>query len=240
MNQPAPASERLQGATGPAMLVRDILHGLSDGRYVPGQRLAEPDLMQHYGVGRSTVREALGRLAAGGVVAQAPHRGARIRRLNRRETRDLLRVTECLLGLAAREAAEAVAAGADPAPLCAAANALRCVAPEGEARARARYYRALVALGGNSELQRQLPALQIHLVRAQLRTLRGGESPIDAHGAIVAAITGARPENAESRARAHVARLIARLATLPDSAFAAETGCPAAVPPSTAGAPGAG
>ena len=206
------------GTTGPALLVRDILHGLSEGRYVPGQRLVEPDLVLQYGVSRSTVREALGRLVAGGVVAQAPHRGARLRRLTRREARDLLRVTECLLGLAAREAAEAVAEGADPAPLAEAAEHLRQAPPEGEARARARYYRALVALGGNSELQRQLPALQIHLVRAQLRGLRG-DNP-DAHGAIVQAIAAARPDEAEARARAHLTALIARLAELPESAFA--------------------
>lgn len=224
MNHPAKASESPPGVTGPAMLVRDILHGLSEGRYAPGQRLAEPDLVQQYGVSRSTVREALGRLVAGGVVAQAPHRGARIRRLSRRETRDLLRVTECLLGLAAREAAEAVAAGADPAPLAAAAAVLRDAPSESEAHARARYYRALVALGGNSELQRLLPALQIHLVRAQLRSLRSAESAPDAHAVIVAAIAGASVDIAEAEARAHVARLISRLSALPDSAFASDKG----------------
>lgn len=220
-SRPAPQPVRPgHAATSPAMLIRDILHGLSDGRYVPGQRLVEPDLMQHYGVGRSSVREALGRLAAGGVVEQAPHRGARIRRLSRRESRDLLRVAECLLGLAAREAAEAVAAGADPAPLSSAAADLRAAPPEGEARARARYYRALVALGGNSELQRQLPALQIHLVRAQLRALRGHDGADGSHGAIIASIARADPDAAEASARAHVSRLIASLPGLPDSAFA--------------------
>lgn len=206
------------------MLVRDILHGLSEGRYVPGQRLVEPDLMRQYGVGRSSVREALGRLAAGGVVEQTPHRGARIRRLTRGETRDLLRVAECLLGLAARQAAEAVAAGAKPEQLVDAAAALRNATREGEARARARYYRALVALGGNDELRRLLPTLQIHLVRAQLRALRSQAQADSGHGAIVAAIAGGAPDAAENWARAHVARQIEQLARLPDSAFADEQG----------------
>ncbi|MCB1405128.1 MAG: GntR family transcriptional regulator, partial [Rhodobacteraceae bacterium] len=83
--------------SGPEGLVRDILQGLAEGRFVPGQRLAEPDLMARYGLGRSTVREALGRLAASGIVVQMPHRGAQIRLLTRRAARDVLRVTEPLL-----------------------------------------------------------------------------------------------------------------------------------------------
>jgi len=207
--------------SGPEAIVRDILHGLSEGRFVPGQRLVEPDLMVRYGVGRSTVREALGRLAAGGVVAQQPHRGTRIRLLTRRATRDLLRVTECLLGLAARQAAEAVAHGADATPLAAAASEYRRAGPETETRARARFYRALIALGGNDELERLLPALQVHLIRGQLRTARPATE--DDRSALVEAILAARPDAAESAARAHVARLIAALPDLPDSTFAPET-----------------
>ncbi|MCC6002108.1 MAG: GntR family transcriptional regulator [Pararhodobacter sp.] len=213
MNRPASSS--------PDGLVRDILHGLSDGRYVPGQRLVEPDLMQAYHVGRSTVREALGRLAAGGVVEQMPHRGARIRRLDRRAARDLLRVTEALLGLAAREAGEAVAAGADPARFDSAARVLATAEPDTEARARARYYRELVALGGNGELQRLLPALQIHLIRAQLRPLRHEEAASAERAGLVQAILAGQGAEAEARARAHVARLTAALPALPDTAFAA-------------------
>jgi len=201
--------------------MRDILHGLSEGRYAPGQRLVEPDLMVRYGVGRSTVREALGRLAAGGVVVQAPHRGAQIRLLSRRATRDVLRVTEYLLGLAARQAAEAVAQGGDPAPLLEAAARYQQAEAGSETRARARYYRALIALGGNSELERLLPALQVHLIRAQLRAARPAAE--DERAALIAAIRAARPDAAENAARTPVARLIAALPDLPDSAFATET-----------------
>lgn len=207
--------------SGPEAIVRDILHGLSEGRYAPGQRLVEPDLMARYGVGRSTVREALGRLAAGGVVAQAPHRGAQIRLLTRRATRDLLRVTEMMLGLAARQAAEAVGNGADPGPLVEAAARYTGADADGDSRARARYYRALIALGGNAELERLLPALQVHLIRAQLRAAR--PTAADERTALIAAIRNARPDSAETAARIPIARQIASLDALPDSAFAPET-----------------
>jgi len=206
--------------SGPEAIVRDILHGLSEGRYAPGQRLIEPDLMVRYGVGRSTVREALGRLAAGGVVTQAPHRGARIRLLTRRATGDLLRVAEMLLGLAARQAAEAVGDGADPEPLSQAAELYATANTGNESRARARYYRALIELSGNIELERLLPAVQVHLIRAQLRAARS--TVHDERAALVAAIRAARPDAAEAAARAPTARLIASLDAIPDSAFAPE------------------
>jgi DNA-binding GntR family transcriptional regulator len=201
--------------SGPGALVRDILQGLAEGRYAPGQRLAEPDLMARHGVGRSTVREALGRLAAQGLVTLAPHRGAQIRWLTRRAAQDVLRVAQPLLALAARQAAEAVAAGADPAPLSAAARDYDTASTD-RPRARARYYRALTQLAGNAELDRLLPLLQVHLIRAQL----GRQRPQGQRAAIVAAIAAASPDAAEAAAHAHVATLIAALPQVPDSAFA--------------------
>ncbi|MBN8293061.1 GntR family transcriptional regulator [Rhodobacter sp. NTK016B] len=207
-------------ASGPETLVRDVLQGLAEGRFVPGQRLIEPDLMARYGLGRSTVREGLGRLAASGIVVQMPYRGAQIRLLSRRAATDVLRVTEPLLGLAARQAAEAVAAGTDPRALIAAARDYDDAPPEEHPRARGRYYRALTQLAGNAELERLLPMLQVHLIRAQLRLSR--PSGRAARKALVAAVAGGAPDAAEIEARAYVGALIGALPALPDSVFAPE------------------
>jgi len=201
--------------SGPEVLVRDILQGLAEGRYSPGQRLAEPDLMARHGVGRSTVREALGRLAAAGLVALAPHRGAQIRWLSRRAAADVLRVAQPLLALTAAQAAEAVAAGADPAPLVEAATAYAAATAD-RPRARARYYRALTALAGNAELERLLPLLQVHLVRAQI----GSARPPGRRAGIVTAVARGDPEAAARAAAAHVGTLIAALPAMPDTLFA--------------------
>ncbi len=197
---------------GPEVLARDIVQGLAAGRFAPGQRLAEPDLMARYGVGRSTVREALGRLVAAGVVERVPHRGAAIRRLTRRDAADVLRVAASLLALTARQAAEAVAAGADPAPLCLALDGI-----EEPGRGRARYYRALTALAGNAELTRLMPAIQAPLLRAQL----AGHLPdgVADHASLVAAVVAGAGDLAETRAHAYVARLLAGISAVPDSAF---------------------
>ena len=204
-------------ASGPEVLVRDILAGLSEGRFVPGQRLSEPDLMARYGVGRSTVREALGRLAASGMVVQAPHRGAQIPRLTRREARDVLRVAQSLLALAARQAAENVGTGADPAPLIAAAQDY-AQAPG----ARPRYYRALIALCANGALERLLPTLQTPLVRAQLGI--GAQTGARERAAMVAAIAAGAADPAAQAAKAHLDTLLAQLATLPPDRFALDRG----------------
>lgn len=206
-----------QTPSGPEALVRDILQGLAEGRFVPGQRLAEPDLMARYGLGRSTVREALGKLATSGIVVQTPHRGAQIRLLTRRAACDVLRVTELLLGLAARQAAEAVAKGADPSALQEAAKAYD-TATEDRARFRARYYRALTALAGNTELDRLLPMVQIHLIRAQLRVNRPPGR--GARADLVRAVSAGQANMAESAARAHIRALIAVLPEVPDTVFA--------------------
>lgn len=197
---------------GPEVLARDIVQGLAVGRFAPGQRLAEPDLMLRYGVGRSTVREALGRLVAAGVVERVPHRGAAIRQLTRREATDVLRVAASLLALTARQAAEAVADGADPAPL---RHALAGIDEPG--RGRARYYRALTALAGNAELMRLMPAIQVPLLRAQL----AGHLPDGAedHARLVAAVVAGAAEEAERRAQTYGSRLCAALAVMPESAF---------------------
>jgi DNA-binding GntR family transcriptional regulator len=201
--------------SGPDALVRDILAGLAEGRLVPGQRLVEPDLMARHGVGRSTVREALARLATAGVVEQAPHRGARIRWLTRRGAGDVLRVAQVLLALAARQAAEAVARGADPAVLV---EATRAYDLSAQPQDRARYYRALTALAGNAELMRLLPLVQVQLVRAHLRGL-----PARARAPLVEPIAAGHPDAAEKAAADHVAALIAALPGVSDGLFAPDT-----------------
>ena len=84
---------------------RGLLRGLYEGSFIPGQRLAAPDLMDRFGVGRGTIREVLHRLVASGVVSIIPNRGAAVRHLTRKEVNSVLDVVEVLLGLAARDAA---------------------------------------------------------------------------------------------------------------------------------------
>ena len=54
-------------------------------QYAPGQHLIEDDLKNDLKVGRSTIREALHRLAGDGYVVQQANKGTSVRSLNRND-----------------------------------------------------------------------------------------------------------------------------------------------------------
>src|ERR1044071_1801569 len=87
-------------------VIEAIKLGIRDARYVPAQRLVEPDLAREYGVSRGSVREALRRLAAEGFVNLERFRGASIIRMSRRQVVDLLELREVLEGFGASLAAQ--------------------------------------------------------------------------------------------------------------------------------------
>ena len=150
-----------------------VVNGLEQQTFVPGQRLAEVDLTVQFGVGRNSVREALQRLAAEGFVELHRHKGAVIRALSLQDTLDVLDVAERMTGLLASAAARR----AKESPWASALNdALRgCVAAAAAgdaiefASARRGFYRALLEMGGNNELKRLFPAIQMPIVHAQHR-----------------------------------------------------------------------
>ncbi|MCC7412029.1 MAG: GntR family transcriptional regulator [Gammaproteobacteria bacterium] len=78
--------------------------GIYEGRYVPGQRLIEIDLMRDLGVSRGHVREALRRLAAEGLVAIERNRGASVRKISRKEVNDIFDVLTDISVIAVRKA----------------------------------------------------------------------------------------------------------------------------------------
>ena len=206
-------------------VVADVMRGLYEGRYVAGQRLLEPDLMRQYDVGRGVVREAIKRIVAEGVAVTHPHRGAQIRWLTRREALDALLIIELLIGLAARQSAEAVAAGAAPAPLRAAADALMPYEgrPDGFELLRTRnaFYRAMIRLSGNAELARVLPLMHVNLIRAQAR-MAALSTRFDDYRAIAGAILAGDAVAAEIAGRDHAHHVSRIVAKLPDDVFARE------------------
>lgn len=86
--------------------LEQIRTAIQDGRYAPGQRLIESDLMEAFGVTRGPLREALRRLGTEGIVELIPNRGAIVRMFSLKELIDLFRIRESVEGLAARLAAE--------------------------------------------------------------------------------------------------------------------------------------
>lgn len=168
---PEPAAEHPESAAD--TVFHGIVQGLAEQRLVPGQRLVEVDLAAQFGVSRASVREALQRLAAQGLVELFRNKGAAIRTLSAQETLDVLDVAERMTGLLARSAARAVATGAPRAPIDEALARLHAADAGADAdafaSARRGMYRALLATSGSRELRRLLPSIHMPIVYAQHR-----------------------------------------------------------------------
>lgn len=210
----------------PGVVYRGIVDGLYRGRYVPGQRLVEADLTRDFEVGRGSVREALSRLAAEGLVSMNLHRSATIRSLSRAETRDLVALLEVLNGFSARLAAERVEEGANRKMM---AEAYATLAdPEVQrdflrfARARNAFYKTMTTIGANHELARLMPRTNVDLIRVQFRsyTTVDDDLRMEDYRAIYDAIDEGSSRKAETAAKTHIRRLGDAIDKLPDAAFA--------------------
>jgi DNA-binding GntR family transcriptional regulator len=83
--------------------VYDHLRGeILDGGLEPGTELVEVALSEQLGVSRGPLREAIGRLAAEGLVTVRPRRGAVVRSLSEEEFLELYQVREALEGMAVK------------------------------------------------------------------------------------------------------------------------------------------
>jgi DNA-binding GntR family transcriptional regulator len=77
-------------------LVAALRARIFDGELAPGERLRERELTERYGVARHSVRAALRTLAADGLVAIEPNRGASVATLDRAGLRSLFELRTAL------------------------------------------------------------------------------------------------------------------------------------------------
>lgn len=112
----------MSGSTVPAQLVpldrsllREGVHqrlrdAIVDGTLAPGAQLRDQDLASWLGVSRTPVREALQRLAEGGLVETRPGRSTTVTALDPRATREARDVVAAMHQVAVREAVPALTA----------------------------------------------------------------------------------------------------------------------------------
>lgn len=205
---------------------REVIRGLYDGRFVPGQRLVEADLMRTFGVSRFVVREALKMLMTEGVVSIGFNRGAQIPRLSRSEAQDTLQVMEWLFALGARAAAARIDIEDNKELMSASTAALLTFENNHDffefGRACSHFFRTITKLGANKELYRLLPTLQVHLVRVQFKVYPTAAENLRlaSFKKISDAILSGDPEKAETAIRRHFSSLSRDISKLPDRAFA--------------------
>jgi DNA-binding GntR family transcriptional regulator len=224
LGETAQAAER---ESSPDIVVNAIIRGVRTGRLVPGQRLVEADLTHNLGVSRGPVREALKRLAAEGVVTLNRHRGAFVRALSRNEVRDTLMVLEVLTGLVARLAAQNIDERDNRQAFQSECERLLAFREHGDSIAfldqRRAFYDTLIRIGGNHELERLMPRMQIHLLRLQFQsyvTLQQREKQFREYEAISRAVLNGNQRLAERVTQLHIKRTRIAFSRLAEEAFA--------------------
>jgi DNA-binding GntR family transcriptional regulator len=180
------------------------------GDIAPDARLVEADVSATFGMSRGAVRTALIRLEQDGLVVREPHRGARVRKVSNQEAVEILQARAVLEGLAARQAAERIdQAGRERLGACLARHRelLELGDLLGASDANADLHAALLELSAHGTAQRLIHALHSQTVRYQYRTvLIPGRSAasLEEHTAIVEAVVGGRPDDADVAMRRHL------------------------------------
>lgn len=148
---------------------RTLLDEIQSGLLPAGTVLGEVEQSSRLGVSRTPLREALGRLASDGLVAQASPRVTVVTGIDADDIRELFAVRRALEETAARLAA----LRADPATFAALADEFAAASVEGDAAMDdyydviARFDAALDAAVANDYLAAALRTVRTHLVRVR-------------------------------------------------------------------------
>lgn len=203
-----PAGARTRGTTLGQSVFRELLREIREDRLRVGDRLPpEAELMERFGVGRNTIREALHSLAVMGVLDVRPGRGATVLAasadspldadtvavlLQEDAIDDLLELRELLeIDLAGRAAERSTEA--DSERLDAAIDRCRFAAEQGLTiyHADLEFHQALSAAARDTTYERVLTAtadLLRHTLSSMEHTPGHTEIVLEQHGAIAAAV----------------------------------------------------
>jgi DNA-binding GntR family transcriptional regulator len=141
-----------------------LLKRISEGVYLPGERLKEMALAREFGVSQAPVREVFRELETLGVLISEHYRGTRVREISSQETYDAYQLRGYLEEIAAQlipltrlkdeiESIESLQA--------AMRRAARTGDPDGYARANAQFHRSIVSLASNRTLLKVWDSLEI-------------------------------------------------------------------------------
>jgi len=212
-----PGLAPVAGAAGRRLAGERLRRAILAGDAAPGQRLVEEELAETLGVTRASLRAALFDLTAEGLVERIPNRGARVRAITLDEA---IAITECrmaLEGLCAAKAAERITApqaarlrqlGGDMERSVADGEPLKYSALNHE------LHRLIREISAQTIAAGLLERLNGQLVRHQFQlSLRPGrpQASLPEHLAMIAAIAGRRPAEAEEATRRHLRSVITAL-----------------------------
>ncbi|MGH8778831.1 GntR family transcriptional regulator [Paraburkholderia sp.] len=200
-----------------------IREEIRSGKFAVGNRIIEAELRRNLGVSRGSIREAVSRLVAEGLLEANLHKGASVRALSPKEIGDLLEIREVVEGLAARKAASRIDMTDYAERLRLAQKRLDAAEdnaddPDAYFQANTDYHSLLLEIGGNTRLPAILHHLYTTFFRAQAGRLMSHASvrrSNDDHRRITDAILRGDTGLAEMLMRSHLQRTAYSLAQRP-------------------------
>jgi len=213
------------GLSAVDQVMEAIKSGIRNARYVPGQRLVEPDMMRDFDVSRGTVREALRRLAAEGFVSIELYRGASIRKMSRSEFVELNEIRALLEGYAAALAAQRMSRAERKKLLELEQLWDRGTPNLTYAQYNERFHTLIVEASRHKQLPNFVQQAQLSIFRLQFHSIL--QTPVATrrsrleHRRIVKAILKGDAPGAESAMRQHIQNSAAVIMGAPDTFFSA-------------------
>ena len=217
MRAQAGAVAVLAGEPGRRSAAERLRQAILGGDMAPGQRLVEEELAGLLAVTRASLRAALFDLTAEGLVERIPNRGARVRAVTLDEA---IAITECrmaLEGLCAAKAAELVTEP-QAARLRQLGEEMERSVADGEplkySALNHELHRLIREISAQTVAADMLERLNGQLVRHQFQlSLRPGrpQASLPEHLAMISAITGRQPAEAEEATRRHLRSVITAL-----------------------------
>ena len=210
-----------------ALLRADI----QQGRFAPGQRLIEIDMMQYLGISRGRVREVFKRLQSDGLVQIDKNRGASVYKASREEVMNIFEVLEEISILIVKKVARQVDEHQNRKRLQESLKIAKKFHRDSEKilkvqdymQENASFWGSLGELSGNSVLSDMRARLQAPLFRLSMEGLTVNtrhEQWITRHEDIITEILEHHVTQATRHARKSMHDVWKAILALPDSAFA--------------------
>lgn len=188
----------------------ELLDDIMSGKYKPGDRLVESQIAKSMGISQSPVREALRDLVAMRFVELLPHKGARVRQMDRREFLEIYPVRAALEELAGTLAVGHIEECADDLEeaISMMEKAFEARDPREMAQWDVRFHRAILEATGNQILIETWSSLMIeartYLTLSNLMSLQPELDLAARHRPIVEALHSGDPVVAGRVMRSHV------------------------------------
>lgn len=155
-------------------ILETIREAILKGELKPGEKVAEPELAERFGISRTPIREAFRQLESEGYLTVIPRKGAVVAALSERDVQEFYAIKSILEGYAAELAAKNLS-DKDLAKLEAINDKLREIAEEGDVKAFYRvhneFHETFLKAADNSKLYELIQQLGMKFSRLRMASL---------------------------------------------------------------------